>query len=768
MNFRNTLSKLRRAKKEQHVDLKNNQQSLNPTVIGENEPSYKSVEDIAYRLQEKDATNIALTGPYGSGKSSVLLTLKNRFTQYNYLDISLATLKPYEVKEDSVNDPKKSKGTNISSTGDNVKGKDGNPDKKKDQKESIFTDNLNRLIEYSILQQLIYREEPSTIPNSRFKRIVHIGNRKVRSVSICFLLAIIALCILFEPEWCRIDWLYKFLSIPWLNKVGDSLSLVYLFCCLYCIIGNIIRCFSNSKLNKLNLRDGEIEIEENTSIFNKHLDEILYFFQMTDYNVVIIEDLDRFNTTDIFLKLRELNNIINSSKVVKRNNGQPIVFIYAVRDDMFKDSERCKCFDYLCTIIPIINPSNSKAMLIKELETRNVTDIDDEEISDIAFFIDDMRLLKNIANEYAQYKEKLENPLLKPINILAMITYKNYFPRDFSELHYGDGIVYKCLHLKHVLIEKQIEELDKRIKEGKEENKRINEIIPFRVKELRLIYIDAIKKHINERLTSINIDDSYHNIQNIIDNEHLFIKLIEQDVIKYQYFNTYYSTANNNTRIDFKSIEKEVDPDHTYQERLAVINNKINSLKIDTEKIEQEKEELRLLTFHLLTNKINVSKNDEFKALNVPPMIEYFLTKGYINEKYYNYISYSYERSFGKSNNGIISEQDWIFILNLKLNKPQDPRYPLDNVQNIIKEIPEYVYKTKAILNINILDFLILNKDIDNEQKYFYKYNCFIQTIKDTKYYDFIVLFYLWGIYRKDFFKSLFAKYKDELWKPFC
>ena len=33
----------------------------------------------------------------------------------------------------------------------------------------------------------------------------------------------------------------------------------------------------------------------NNSIFNKHLDEILYFFQMTDYNVVIIEDLDNLN-----------------------------------------------------------------------------------------------------------------------------------------------------------------------------------------------------------------------------------------------------------------------------------------------------------------------------------------------------------------------------------------------------------------------------------------------------------------------------------------
>ena len=68
-----------------------------------------------------------------------------------------------------------------------------------------------------------------------------------------------------------------------------------------------------------------IEIEEENSIFNKHLDEILYFFQVTKYNVVIIEDLDRFGTSDIFLKLRELNQLINESKIVGRN----VVFVYA-------------------------------------------------------------------------------------------------------------------------------------------------------------------------------------------------------------------------------------------------------------------------------------------------------------------------------------------------------------------------------------------------------------------------------------------------------
>ena len=103
----------------------------------------------------------------------------------------------------------------------------------------------------------------------------------------------------------------------------------------------VFKSYSNSKLNKLNLKEGEIEVIEDNSIFNKHLDEILYFFQVTDYNVVIIEDLDRFGTPNIFLKLRELNQLINESKIV----GRHITFIYAIKDDIFKREFNIKLYN---------------------------------------------------------------------------------------------------------------------------------------------------------------------------------------------------------------------------------------------------------------------------------------------------------------------------------------------------------------------------------------------------------------------------------------
>lgn len=150
------------------------------------------------------------------------------------------------------------------------------------------------------------------------------------------------------------NWICQSLNNPILNKWADGIAIAYIVLATIMFVKHTIKSLSNSKLNRLNLKEGEIELKEDTSIFNKHMDEIVYFFQVTKYNVVIIEDLDRFNNTEIFLKLREVNQLLNQSESVGRR-----LCLYAVRDDMFLDEERTKFFDYITTVIPIINSSNS-------------------------------------------------------------------------------------------------------------------------------------------------------------------------------------------------------------------------------------------------------------------------------------------------------------------------------------------------------------------------------------------------------------------------
>lgn len=149
----------------------------------------------------------------------------------------------------------------------------------------------------------------------------------------------IAYLIAFEPMWLRVDAMYK--VFDWgvtTNTIFDIISVLYMLACLFICVRKALLTYCGYKLSKLNLKDGEVELQKETSIFNKHLDEIIYFFQVTNYDVLIIEDLDRFNTSDIYLKLRELNQLINDSKEI----GRHITFIYAVKDDVFKDSQRAK------------------------------------------------------------------------------------------------------------------------------------------------------------------------------------------------------------------------------------------------------------------------------------------------------------------------------------------------------------------------------------------------------------------------------------------
>ena len=57
------------------------------------------------------------------------------------------------------------------------------------------------------------------------------------------------------------------------------------------------------------------------------------------------------------MHLRELNNLLNNDEAI---NHKPIVFVYAVRDDIFSKEDRTKFFDFIIPVIPIVNATNSE------------------------------------------------------------------------------------------------------------------------------------------------------------------------------------------------------------------------------------------------------------------------------------------------------------------------------------------------------------------------------------------------------------------------
>lgn len=168
-------------------------QPLLPELITEDDDAYSVVEDLNEALnaafEQEKIRNVALTGPYGSGKSSILETLITTLPEERKpLHISLATLRVDDTTVESDNHSL-------------------SPKEREEAEEA-----LNRKIEYSILQQLIYHEKAQSVPNSRLRRIIHMSSKRLCKYSCGVVGFILAFFIAFEPSWARIETLYSCLN----------------------------------------------------------------------------------------------------------------------------------------------------------------------------------------------------------------------------------------------------------------------------------------------------------------------------------------------------------------------------------------------------------------------------------------------------------------------------------------------------------------------------------------------------------------------------
>lgn len=114
---------------------------------------------------------------------------------------------------------------------------------------------------------------------------------------------------------------------------------------LWFFIYGLIKIQKNKNVfRKLNLQGNEIEIfeESDDSYFDKYLNEVLYLFENADADVIVFEDMDRFNANRIFERLREVNTLANIQ--LQKENKRMLRFFYLLRDDIFVSKDRIKIF----------------------------------------------------------------------------------------------------------------------------------------------------------------------------------------------------------------------------------------------------------------------------------------------------------------------------------------------------------------------------------------------------------------------------------------
>lgn len=670
-----------------------------PILIEEKVHSFNSLSPVSDVVQHKqycdalnwalenrrkeDIKNIALTGTYGSGKSSILKTLQetNKNKSLKFLNISLASFKDESYKdEDGKTIPKA-----ITKEESNTK---------KDQL---------RLIELSILQQIFYHEDQENIPDSRFKKVRSFTNQNLKKAS--FLVLLFLSCIIYVfylPQVQSSISVYYLESYKWVNIIFKVLSLITVIFLSYLLIKRLIQFFQKFTVNKLNFNSLEIEVSEkiDKSILNHHIDEILYFFEASDYNVVIVEDLDRFKQTEIFTKLREINLLINNSKSINKN----VVFIYAVRDEMFQDSERTKFFDFIVPVIPVINYSNSKEKLLSALKT-HVYNVHLPLINEIAFFVDDMRLLYNIANEFGIYKQKLQSSKHNHQKLLALIVYKNLHPSDFVYLLNQDGFLYKILHkskAEWIIPMEQV--LDFKIDPLQNKLNKLKDIQITNEIELREKYVLQLllSSPDNRSTYFIRIDNKNYKPEDLIDNAELFESLTKSRLLGYDNNFGQFSFD-----IRFSNLEQKINPGYTYSEYVSHIrqinSGRISSLKAEINSIKEAINEVQRLPIKelIVDKKISVGNPKQSN------LIYSLVSLGFIAEDYLDYISYFYE--------GDLSKPDFDFIMINRNNTRSDFKFELDNVENVFNEMSVIHFERSSCLNFQLVDYVVGNLLLDEK-----------------------------------------------------
>ena len=665
----------------------------------ENGEEYINALDQA--INDEEIRNIAITAPYGAGKSSVIKTYVKKHPSLKYTFISMATFNS-------------NKGIS--------------QDDKKNEEIPL------EKIENVILKQFFYKVKKNMLPQSRYNKIEKMSYMYIFIWTFCVNIFCLIGSILFFPDVLKekvincINFLID-LGIPefWSYVIIPCLVLLEMIILTIVIKQGMIKLklkeiklFSNATL-------GSEAIDEK-SIFNKNIDEILYFFEATGYEVVFFEDLDRLENNDIFIELRDLNFIINNYEGLKK----PVKFVYAVKDELFHNKEeRTKFFDYIIPVVPIINASNSEDVFLKEFENNTECNISKEYIKDIAPFVSDMRVLYNIFNEFKIYKRTLkDSDSIKLIDekMLSLIIFKNLYPKDFAELQneQDESIVKQAFKDKQSFIEKRIEKIRKDINELEKQIISVKEDCLKSTKELKYAFCGYLVNW-SGAVCRIERHDGYYNrdsiyIERILDDDFNLKDIYNNNKGDYT---IYYAKGNsNNLNKDIKSND--------LKSLLEIYNERWTALKLLEDKkkegIHHDLEELneQLQNISILSLKELIDSNDVKEVLSdivrSNKVLVFMLRYGYIDEDYSMYINYFKGDS--------ITKDDMNFILNIRNREVQSFDYKLTRLRGVVDRLNIRDFKQKEVYNFYLLEYLLSNssKEIDKN-----KLDNFIQQLADEE-----------------------------------
>lgn len=616
-------------------------------------------EAIDYVFDNSDIKNVAISGAYSAGKSSVLASYKKKHSNLHFLHISLAHFKSPDQEDET------------------------------EVKESV--------LEGKILNQLIHQIPSEKIPQTNFRVKKKVSAKSIIKLTIgvvlFFIVAIYFACFEIWKSYVNTlpdNWFKSILALSTHQYalMVDGLLMVALLSFL--VYGLISMQKNKNVFHKLNLKGNEIEIfeESDDSYFDKYLNEVLYLFENVDADVIVFEDMDRFNANIIFERLREVNTLANIQ--LQKENKKVLRFFYLLRDDIFVSKDRTKFFDYIIPVVPVVDGSNSYDQFISHLKKGRIFEKFNENfLQGLSLYIDDMRLLKNIYNEFVVYYNRLNITELDCNKMLAIIAYKNLFPRDFADLQLKQGFVYTLFDSKDSFIA--------------EEAKRLNEHISEKIHE-----IDMAK---NEHFNTIEELNVYFDTKKPVDYYGRKGNLSNENQIEYTDRKKALEHRLNNT------ISQIEDEKSVLEQELVFLKNKQLKDIITRENID-------FIFSVTSTNEIGkVTEFNEIKSSEYFDLLKYLIRNGYIDETYADYMTYFYENS--------LSRIDKTFLRSITDKKAKEYTYKLKNPKLVVSRLRLVDFDQEETLNFDLFTYLLQTSHIDYVER-------LIDQLKGTKNLKFI------------------------------
>ena len=432
-------------------------------------------------IAHKDSYNVALTGAYGTGKSSILTELRRKLprrltsprswlgtaTLHNVQVLSLSTIAP--------------------------------------DAHDASAESRTNLIQKELVKQLLYRLSPDHVPQSRFHR-PNVRRRWPAWVAAALVGgAVVALAYLLglvEPH-VR-------------ERFSDPVQRRVVYLVMAAVVAVVARGIGHVLKGRpevsASVTSGPATVtlaNEPKTYFDKYLDELVYVFQASKCDVVVIEDIDRYEDVLVFDTLRALNSLLNQSEQI----GRRIVFVYAIRDSVFdsigskphlagdsaRDDEderavggggqgdsdtgagagdatgtdlrvdsakavverasRTKFFDVIIPVVPFVSSHNARDLMTDEMGVDDFK-IKPEVIRLASRHVPDMRMIHNIRNEFEVYHERLLRtqvlasgktrrpiPGNNPTRLFALVLFKNTHLADFEGIRHQESSLDR-LHAK--------------------------------------------------------------------------------------------------------------------------------------------------------------------------------------------------------------------------------------------------------------------------------------------------------------------------------